>query len=82
MKNISIPCRLIRYKEFPDLLFGTSQDEEGPYYFDATHFILSRGDGRRHNVREFRVAFNHWIVALSGIYGIDTEDLVVRDEAS
>lgn len=82
MKNVSIPCRLVRYKEFPDLLFGTSPDGGGPYYFDATHFILSRGDGRRHNVREFRVAFHHWIAALSGIYGIDTEDLVVRDEAS
>ena len=81
MKTVLIPCRLVRYKEFPDLLFGTSQDD-GPYYFDATHFILSRSDGRRHNVREFRIAFHHWIAALSGIYEIDTDDLFVQDEAS
>lgn len=82
MKNVSIPCRQIRYKEFPDLLFGTSRDGDGPYYFDATHFILSRSDERRHNVREFRLAFHHWIAALSVTYEIGTEDLVVRDEAS
>lgn len=82
MKTVTIPCRQVRYKEFPDLLFGTSQGGDRPYYFDATHFIRSRGDERRHNVREFRIAFHHWIAALTGIYGIDTEDLVVRDEAS
>ncbi|CAL9784793.1 DUF1367 domain-containing protein [Bacteroides fragilis] len=82
MKTVSIPCRQIRYKEFPELLFGTSRDGDGPYYFDATHFIRARGNGQRHNVREFRLAFHHWIEALSGAYGIDTEDLVVRDEAS
>ena len=82
MKTLTVPCRQVRYKEFPDLLFGTSQDGDGPYYFDATHFIRSRGDERRHNVREFRAAFHHWIAALTEIYGIDTEDLVVRDEAS
>ena len=82
MKNVTVPCRLVRYGEFPDLLFGTSPDGGAPCYFDATHFILSRGDGRRHNVREFRAAFHHWIDALTGVYGIDAEDLVVRDEAS
>ena len=81
MKTVLIPCRQVRYKEFPDLLFGTSQDG-GPHYFDATHFIRSRSNERRHNIREFRIAFHHWIAALTQIYGIDTEDLVVRDEAS
>lgn len=76
-----IPCRLIRYKEFPDLLFGTSHDD-GPVYFDATHFIRSRSDERRHNVREFRMAFHHGIAALAETYGIDMEEIFVRDEAS
>lgn len=81
MKTVSVPCRLVRYKEFPYLLFGTSRDD-GPYYFDATHFIRSRSDERRHSVREFRIAFHHWIAALSEAYGIDTDNLVVRDGAS
>ncbi len=81
MKTILVPCHHIRYKEFPDLLFGTSQGDR-PYYFDATHFIRSRSDERKHNVREFRTAFHYWIASLSRIYGIDTEDLFVQDEAS
>lgn len=81
MKTVSVPCRQVRYKEFPELLFGTSRDG-GPCYFDATRFIRARGNGRRHDVEEFRHSFRHWIEALSGAYGIDTEDLVVRDGAS
>ena len=42
MKEEKIPRRTVRYREFPDLLFGTSQ-EDGPVYFDATHFIRARG---------------------------------------
>ena len=38
MKEEKIPCRIIRYREFPDLLFGTLR-EDGPVYFDATRFI-------------------------------------------
>ena len=51
MKEEKIPCRIIRYREFPDLLFGTLR-EDGPVYFDATRFIQAKGDARRHNVRD------------------------------
>ena len=54
MKEEKIPCRIIRYREFPDLLFGTLR-EDGPVYFDATRFIQAKGDARRHNVRDFGV---------------------------
>lgn len=81
MKVKKVPCRTIRYREFPELLFGESPDN-GSVYFDATHFIRSQGDERRHNVQEFRIAFHHWITALSGMYSIDKEDLVIRDESS
>ena len=43
MKEEKIPCRIIRYREFPDLLFGTLR-EDGPVYFDATRFI------RKHSI--------------------------------
>ena len=72
---------MIRFREFPELLFGASPDD-GPVYFDATHFIRSRGDERRHNVQEFRIAFHHWITALTNMYTIDKEDLIIRDETS
>lgn len=42
MKEEKIPCRIIRYREFPDLLFGTLR-EDGPVYFDATRFIQAAG---------------------------------------
>lgn len=81
MKEEKIPCRIIRYREFPDLLFGTLR-EDGPVYFDATRFIQAKGDARRHNVRDFRVAFHHWATALADAYGIDREKMIIRDEAS
>ena len=70
MKIEKVPCRIIRYREFPELLFGESPNN-GLTYFDATHFIRSRGDERRHSVQEFRIAFHHWITALSNTYSID-----------
>ena len=72
---------MIRYREFPELLFGESPNN-GPVYFDATHFIHSKGDERKHNVQEFRIAFHHWITALTELYNIDKEDLVICDETS
>ena len=41
MKEEKIPCRIIRYREFPDLLFGTLR-EDGPVYFDAAsgHLLI------------------------------------------
>lgn len=80
-KTQTFPCRDIRYREFPDLLFG-SLAEEGPFYFDATHFIISRGDARRHSVDGFRAAFRHWITMLCETYGTDAGELFVRDGTS
>ena len=81
MRIEKVPCRTIRYREFPELLFGESPNS-GSTYFDATHFIRSRGDERRHNVQEFRIAFHHWITTLTNMYGIEKEALVIRDETS
>lgn len=76
----SIPCRTIRYREFPDLLFGKSQDGQ-PFYFDATHYIREKGDTRKHNIHDFRTGFQHWISAAKLTYEIK-EDLMVCDEAT
>ena len=81
MKVKKVPCRSIRYKEFPDLLFGTPQ-EGAPAYFDATHFIQSRGDEKRHSLAAFLEALHLWLADLCRQYDIDREDLFIRDEAS
>ena len=81
MRLEKVPCRTIRYREFPELLFGESPNS-GSTYFDATHFIRSRGDERRHNVQEFRIAFHHWITTLANMYSIEKEALVICDETS
>ena len=81
MRIEKVPCRTIRYREFPELLFGESPNS-GSTYFDATHFIRSRGDEHRHNVKEFRIAFHHWITTLTNMYSIEKESLVICDETS
>mgnify|MGYP000003603675 CR=1 FL=1 len=81
MKVKSVPCREVRYREFPELLFGKSSEEDATY-FDATSYILSKGNSHRHNIQDFRIRFHHWIEAAAKAYGIDGESLVVRDEAT
>lgn len=81
MNTKNVTCRTIRYREFPELLFGRDEPD-GQVYFDATHFIRSRGDERRHSVAEFRVAFHFWITALKELYDIDMDDMFIRDATS
>lgn len=81
MKVKSVPCREVRYREFPELLFGTSP-ENGMAYFDATHYILSKGDSREHNIQNFKLSFHLWIEAAIKAYGLDRDLLIIRDEAT
>lgn len=73
-------CTELRYKEFPDLLFGLSENNKT--YFDASGFISKYGNVKKHNVREFDIGFYHWKTAVSKCYDIPMEDLVIRDEGS
>lgn len=77
----SLQCRIIRYREFPDLLFGKSQDGKF-FYFDATHYIQKMGDSRKHNIRDFQIGFQHWIMAAKQTYEIQQEELIICDEAT
>lgn len=81
MKTKFLQCRVVRYGEFPDLLFGKSQ-EEGVFYFNATYFIQRRGNPAKHNIRDFRIGFQHWITAAEKTYEIEREDLIICDEAT
>lgn len=79
IKTISdCACTRVRYNEFPDLLFGTTAN--GQEYFDATHFIMKKGDTQKHNVRQFEMLFLHWKKALCEAYDILLEDVVVVDK--
>lgn len=74
------PCKDIKYGEFPDLLFGKSDD--GLVYFDATHYIRQKGDVKKHNIKTFEIGFMHWKNAVRDAYSIPAEDMTVTDEAT
>jgi len=72
------PCTESRYREFPDLLFGLSENNR--IYFDASKIISRYGDMKKHNVKEFDIGFYHWKVAISKCYDIPLEELIIREE--
>ena len=80
MKVKSVPCSIIRYREFPDLLFGTAED--GIEYFDATHYLLTKGDFKKHNIPSFKVGFTHWINAVRDAYSLSLDDMIISDRAT
>lgn len=73
-------CSEIKYLEFPDLLFGKAED--GLYYFDPFIFIKSKGDIKRHSVLEFERAYYHWLKAVSVVYSIKMEEIIVKDDTT
>ena len=81
MKTKKIPsCNQIRYREFPELLFGLSAD--GVEYFDATHYIRKKGNVKTHTVEEFETEFVRWIKPVTESYSIPSQDVIVREEDS
>lgn len=77
MKEVS-SCDEIRYREFPNLRFGKCED--GTVYFDATHFINTEGDLRKHNVRDFDIGFHFWKKAICDAYKIEPEDIIFQNK--
>lgn len=69
-----------RYEEFPELLFATAAD--GMQYFDATHFLLRKGDPQRHNTRHFEALFTLWKQAACSAYEIRADEVIVKDRDS
>lgn len=75
-KVISLHC-IVKYHEFPELLFGES--EEGYLYFDASQYIILKGNIKQHTIQEFRIAFNIWSDILCKIYEINPDNLIIKD---
>lgn len=67
----------VKYQEFPELLFGTT--EEGYLYFDASQYIILKGNIRHHTIQEFRLAFNIWSDIICKIYEISPDYLIIKD---
>ena len=81
MKTIKcLPCTEPRYGEFPEMLFGLTDDNMT--YFDATMFIIKYGDIKKHTIREFDIVFYFCKKAVSSSYEIDLDDLITKDEAT
>lgn len=79
MNSKKVPyCQEVKYLEFPDLLFGIS--EEGNTYFDATNYILSKGDVKIHNIKSFNIGFHFWKKAICDAYQIQEDKMVIKDE--
>lgn len=75
--RIILPNHTVKYEEFPELLFGKSED--GLIYFNASQYIISKGDIKVHNIKNFKASFHFWIEAVSTIYELKPEILFVRD---
>lgn len=73
----SITCASLRYKEFPELLFGTST--KGIGYCDATYYIQNKGDAKFHNVEDFKRKYACWIDAVCETYELNPDSVVVID---
>lgn len=69
-----------RYEEFPELLFAAAED--GMQYFDATHYLLHKGNPQQHNIRHFETQFNFWTQAVCAAYEIRVDEVIVKDRDS
>lgn len=74
----TITCASMRYKEFPELLFGMSS--KGIEYCDATNYIQNKGDAKSHNIEDFKKKYACWIEAACNTYELNPENVVVKDQ--
>lgn len=70
----------VRYKEFPELLFGTSVS--GAVYFDATLYIKLKGESDKHSPVDFARRFSFWFESFKVAYEIPDGELIATDEAT
>lgn len=77
--KISTPLT-VKYGEFPELLFGTS--DNGAAYFDATLYIAQRGDAKRHSEVDFIRKFSFWFETMKEAYEIADNEIITTDEAT
>ena len=74
------PCNEAAYIEFPELLFGIT--DQGMAYFDPASYIKSKGLANTHSTEEFLLKFDLWMRSVSYEYTIPHAELVVEDMES
>ena len=77
---MQIKCKKIgplthKYKEFPELLFGSS--EKNIIYFDATYYIEQKGNVQVHSVHNFINLFSFWLKGFCDAYQIQENDMTI-----
>lgn len=80
MKLKTVTPFTFKYWEFPDLLFGKSAT--GIVYFDATLYVIQKGDSQRHSPVDFIRKFAHWFESVKTAYEIPDNEVVITDEAT
>lgn len=80
MKLKTVTPFTLKYWEFPELLFGKS--ETGIVYFDATFYIIQKGDPQKHSPVDFIRKFAHWFDSVKIAYEIPDNEVVITDEAT
>lgn len=74
----NITCTEQSFPEFPDLLFGTS-NETGDQYFDATDYLEKLGVTPHYTVDDFMRNYFHPISALVTAYELDKNRVSILD---
>ena len=70
----------LKYREFPELMFGKSVN--GIVYFDATLYVTQKGDSQKHSPVDFIRRFAHWFDSVKTAYEIPDNEVVITDEAT
>lgn len=76
MKTTKLVCTEVLYREFPDLLFGALNET---LYFDATNYIAKKGNSEKHKVSFFEMNFLLWKNVICKAYGLNPEDVIIKD---
>ena len=74
MGMIFLQCNEIKFREFPNLLFGKSNGET--YFFDATAYIEKSGCQDK-TVDDFKAAFRYFIDAVCDVYSLTYEQIFI-----
>lgn len=78
MKLKTVTPFSVRYMEFPELLFGTS--ENGTVYFDATLYIELKGNNHKNSPIDFARKFSFWFETVKQVYELQDGELIITDE--
>jgi hypothetical protein len=73
------PCIESRYREFPEVLFGKSCEDD-MVYFDATHYLEQKRKTLNDAIETFEQKSEMFISALCEVYEMSKEEIIVRDE--